>query len=285
MHILLTGATGVVGSTINKYFTASNCKIIKLDRHAFMQNNMSLSFLSVQTIDLIIHCAANTNVEDCEKNPNDCYLDNSFLTERLAYFSGKYKIKMVYISSTGIYGDYKKDPYHEFDQVLPTTHHHKSKFLGEQYVLQLAFEPLILRTGWIFGGSSSIKNGFVQKVISQAQSFDGDYIFSNKDQFGCPTYVEDFVQHLDLLVNAYQIGIFNLVNSGNASRFLYVKKILELSNITCSVKPVGSDYFNRSALVSNNEMAFSLKLTQLGFDNLPHWIDSLKHYMSILNNE
>ena len=81
------------------------------------------------------------------------------------------------------------------------------------------------------------------------------------------------------LVESLQVGIFNVVNQGSATRFDYVRHILVSAGISKDVRPVNADSFKRLADVSNNESAECLKLSQIGFDLLPPWQLSLDKYI------
>ena len=100
----------------------------------------------------------------CERNPEEAYLVNTTGTDNIVncLLEKNNDALMVYISSTGVYGRMKDDPYIEYDEVNPTTIHHKSKYFGEQSVLQLN-NYLIIRTGWLFGGDTKNKKNFVYK--------------------------------------------------------------------------------------------------------------------------
>lgn len=231
--------------------------------------------------DVIIHAAANTDVEKCEKEPEICYRDNTLFTERLAIASNRANCKFIFISSTGIYGLGKNIiPYSEYDPVNPTTHHHRSKWLAEQSVKNYCKNFLILRTGWIFGGLPNNSKNFVTNRITESLYAKEKKIFSNNQQFGTPTFSYDFANILFNMIKNDEVGTFNIVNEGFASRFDYVSKIIDLAKIDVEVIPSSAVTFNRFANVSNNEMAVSIKLMELGYPKLPSWEKSLEQYIS-----
>ena len=81
------------------------------------------------------------------------------------------------------------------------------------------------------------------------------------------------------LIQNNEAGTFNLVNQGSASRFDYVSKIIEIAGLDVKIFPTVAKFFNRKAKVSDNEMAKSLKIMQLGYNDLPFWNESLKRYI------
>ena len=180
MRILVTGGSGLIGSTLCKHLTDKGHLVETFDRSSFSFNKKTRNVKSFDTFDCIVHAGANTDVEACESDWENCYRDNTLLTEILAIEASQAKCKFVYISSTGIYGNEKcGEPYAEIDAVNPTTHHHKAKWLGECAVRQYCTDFLILRAGWLFGGIPSNGKNFVARRIEEAISANEKKVFSN----------------------------------------------------------------------------------------------------------
>lgn len=281
MRILLTGATGLLGSAIAHEAQLLGWQCDAMSRHNALTSNNALLVQKIVGYDVVIHAAANTDVEACEISPEVCYRDNFLLTETLSSATACADIPFVFISSTGVYGAGKDEPYREYDIVNPTTHHHRSKVLAENFVLCANHQNLILRTGWLFGGDVSNRKNFVARRIEEAESArqSNTPISANSEQYGVPSYVNDVAKRILLLVSDRRCGIFNCVNEGAASRFDYVKAILEIAGIDIDVIPVSASSFNRRAAVSFNEMAVNWKMHSLGYAHLPHWRDGLARYV------
>jgi dTDP-4-dehydrorhamnose reductase len=182
------------------------------------------------------------------------------------------------MSSTGVYGDAKKnDPYIEYDKVIPTTVHHKSKYAAEIIVRHSLQNHLILRTGWLFGGHCTHSKNFVYKRFLEAK--EKEYIYSNTSQVGNPTSIEDLSRQIEMLIKHQKTGIYNCVNKAkDVSRFDYVKKIVELCDIKCEIIKK-DDLFERLAPVSDNESAINYKLDEIGENVMGDWDVSLKKYI------
>jgi dTDP-4-dehydrorhamnose reductase len=280
MNVLVTGSSGLLGSTLCSYFAQQGEQVITLDRNVFSWASHDENIKNLRGIDCIIHAAANTDAEACELDPAKCYKDNTLFTERLSYAAGIANCKLVYVSSTGIYGTGQSfNPYTEYDNVRPTTHHHQSKWLGENAVNKYIKNPIIVRTGWIFGGHINNPKNFVARRIEEALNARNKQIYSNIEQRGVPTSVHDFSSRLYELIKNCEVGTFNLVNSGSATRFEYVSKIIEFANLDVEVLQISANSFNRIAKVSNNETAIPLKMVQIGYEPLPDWTESLESYI------
>jgi dTDP-4-dehydrorhamnose reductase len=282
MKVMITGASGILGSSCVAVFSTMGHNVQALS-HKKLRNMSSFKIAELlSSVDLVIHAAANTNVEQCEIDPDSCYRDNLILTEIVATACSISDIRLVYISSTGVYGDYQNTAYREYSKTSPTTHHHASKLLGEKAVLAASADNLIVRVGWLFGGTINSPKNFVSRRLEEAKelALSGKVLHSNNEQQGCPTYTVDVANRILLLVNSGHRGLFNVVNEDQASRFEYVQAIIEMGGISVDMEPANSLFFNRKAKVSFNEAAINWRSNQIGLPNMPNWRASLELYVS-----
>lgn len=285
MKILVTGSTGMLGSNLIKSLTYPNVVGYDSEKLDITDLGQVKDILTSQQPNVIIHTAAHTNVEDCEINNEKAYLINTIGTQNLVNCCINKDILFIYISSTGIYGTKKvKERYNEFDEVNPTTIHHKSKYEAEKIVQNHLSKFLILRTGWLFGGNIKHSKNFVYKRYLESKNKKS--LNSDNSQIGNPTYIKDFVEQITLLIDKKQFGIFNCVSEAeNISRFDYVKKIVELFDIDCKVEKASSGMFKRVAKVSNNESAINYKLNLLNLNIMDNWENSLSAYIKDMKKE
>ena len=282
--ILVTGANGLLGSSFCTYSTFKNVKGFSKDLLDITSSDSLEKKLDIEKPDIILHTAAFTNVEACENNPEKAFLVNVLGTKNLAKYCKKNNVSLIYISSTGVYGSSKTNVYSEFDSVKPTTVHHKTKYEAEMIVSNTLKDYLILRTGWLYGGSKSHNKNFVYHRYMEAKN--NNVMHSNNTQIGNPTYVIDLVNQIDLLITENVKGLFNCVNSGESvSRYNYVFEIIKSFNLNCQVKAGDSSLFKRVAPVSNNESAINSKLNQLNINIMGEWKLSLNKYINILKQD
>ena len=304
MKLLLTGAGGLLGSAVIDAATARGdiCRPLarpSLDGSGAAGRDAApgagangyhagaglgaaaLLARELQGYDLLLHAAANTNVEQCETDSDACYRDNFLLTELLARAAALAGVRMLFVSSTGLYGTASDAPYREYEAAAPTTHHHRSKLLAEQAVLAASPHNLVVRTGWLFGGAAATPKNFVARRIDEARkaAAEGRHIESNTEQRGVPCWNRDVAMRMLDLAAAGVAGVVNCVNSGNASRYEYVAAVVELAGCGVSVQPSGAAGFNRKAKVSPNEMADNWKMRMLGWPEMPDWRVSLQTYL------
>lgn len=283
--VLITGSNGMLGSSL---LNLLSCKtVVGYDSKSLNITNSKqcIEILKKEKPDIIIHTAAYTNVEDCEINHDKAYLVNTIGTQNLVDYCIKKEVLFIYISSTGIYGSEKlMVPYNEFDEVFPTTIHHKSKLEAEKIVQNHLSKYLILRTGWLFGGDIKHTKNFVYKRYLEAK--EKKVIYSDDSQIGNPTYIKDFVEQIIYLIDTNKYGIFNCVNeASNISRYEYVKKIIENFKLDCKVEVASNDMFKRIAPVSKNESAMNYKLELQKCNIMSNWEKSLVEYINRLKEE
>lgn len=282
-RVLITGAHGMLGTALIRY--AFN-DAIQFTKEIDISNSHVLSKqLNKYNTDIIIHTAAFTDVEACEVDIDKAYKINTIGTQNLVNYCIGKDILFIYISSTGNYGIAKKiEPYTEFDDLSPTTVHHKTKVEAEHIIQNHLSKYLIIRTGWLYGGDINHAKNFVYKRYLEAN--EKKLIYSDDSQLGNPTFVKDLTQQIKLLIDKQQYGIFNCVNQAKGiSRYAYVKKIIELFDIDCEVKVATHKMFNRIAPVSSNESARNYKLELLNLNIMDNWQESLKQYIEELKQE
>jgi len=141
-----------------------------------------------------------------------------------------------------------------------------------------------LRTGWLFGGNINHNKNFVYKRYLEAK--EKNIIYADNTQIGNPTYVVDFVEQINTLIEYQQHGVFNCVNkANNLSRYDYIKKIIEYLELNCTVNIAPQKMFKRVAPVSKNESATNYKLDLLNLNIMDSWKLSLKKYILQLKEE
>jgi dTDP-4-dehydrorhamnose reductase len=179
------------------------------------------------------------------------------------------------MSSTGVYGDWKTTPYCEEDVCRPTSFHHKCKLEAENYIQKNLNQYFILRLGWIFSSKFSNSNhDFISKIQSLLRK--SEELITNDIQKGVPTptsLVDEVIEHV---INLEEIDsdIINVVSSGSASRTEYIKEVQNVFGTEVDI--TGSNTFERTAKVSNNETATNEKLSNFLNNEIHTWQSYLK---------
>ena len=275
--IVLTGGDGILGSTFAQHLPAH--RLVKLGRRDLDARDPAAVRRRMigLTPSLVVNCAADTDVEGAEAAPDRALAVNATLAEALAQGAAETNARFVHFSSTGCYGDWKSEPYAETDMLRPTTVHHRSKALGEAWVLRAHPEALVLRLGWVFGGRRGQARNFVWARLCEAR--DRAEIGSNPTQRGSPTSAADVVAQTLALLETPMAGVFNCVGNGPPARRIdYVAAILDAAGSRTRVVP---QTFARRAPVSANEAAVNARLQVMGLDRMPPWRDSLARFVRL----
>jgi dTDP-4-dehydrorhamnose reductase len=280
VKVLLTGAGGMLGSAFNSMLHASGHEVLPVGREALDVRDASAidTLIRNSAPALVVNCAAHTDVEAAEREPDSCFSANAILPSIIAWACRRSNATLLHMSSTGCYGDWKREAYTEDDDLRPTTVHHRSKAAGENAVRESGCEHLILRTGWLFGGQKENPKNFVWRRIVDARS--QDKMTSNATQYGNPTYAPDVARQAILLVDRGRRGTYNVTSKGAASRFDYVSRIVQAARLPCIVEP--GPAFARLAPVSPNEVGRNYRLSLLGLDQMPSWEDAVDRYVEAL---
>jgi len=168
----------------------------------------------------IINCAAYTNVDQAEKEPELAHQINALGPENLGTAAHHFDLKMVHLSSDYVFGIAGKRPFTETDACEPASTYARTKYEGEQLLLEVLPQACVLRTSWVFGQGG--KN-FVSAIFDKIQKEEKIYVVS--DQRNRLTYVHDLTQAiLSLLCHS---GIFHFANQGETSRFEVAQQMMQ----------------------------------------------------------
>lgn len=282
MLVMIAGSGGMLGSAMAEAATAIGHHIVGVGRDKLLvdQPHMVMGLVAEVRPDFLINCAADTDVEGAEREQDRAFAVNALLPGLLATACRRVGGRMVHFSSTGCYGAWKNEPYTEEDPLQPTTVHHRSKAAGEVAVREVGCDHLILRTGWLYGGSIAQPKNFVWRRLQEAQST--PRLSSDPSQRGVPTFIGDVARQTLALLGVGIVGTYNCTAQGSASRFEYVSRIVQASGLPCVVEPAPAGQFTRRAPVSPNEAAVNRRLGLLGLDTMPMWNEALSGYVARL---
>lgn len=231
--------------------------------------------------DYIFHLAAETDVDRCEKDPDHAFRVNTIGTENMALVCQQLDIKLIYISTAGVFFGDKQGPYTEFDIPNPANVYGVSKLQGEVIVRNLLSKYFIVRAGWMVGGWE-IDKKFVYKIVQQLKEGKTELRVVS-DKFGSPTFTKDFARNLVELVKAGRYGLYHMTNKGSGSRHDIAVKIVELMGFKnkVTVSPINSAQFPLPAPRACSEMMRNYKLDLINLNLMPQWEKSLEEYIRL----
>jgi len=290
--ILITGCGGMLGEAIFSTFSGNNNQVLATDIDL---NEEWLCKLDVRNMkecedvfksfnpDIVLHLAALTDLEYCERNPEQTWITNALGTENMALLAQKYNALMVYIGTAGIF-DGKQKHYSEFDRPNPLSVYSKSKYYGEVFIQQNCSNFFIFRAGWLMGGGLQKDKKFIGKIYKQIKSGKRELFIVN-DKIGSPTYTNNFAESMLKVIKSGYYGTYNQVCEGECSWLDIAKEFVELLGLTDTVKitAVTSDFYKNEYYAPRppSERLINLKLNARNMNYMRHWKECLKEYSQI----
>lgn len=267
----------MLGQDLVAHFSTRH-EVVPLDRNQADITDASLLSRAISRAepDVIVHAAAFTAVDDCERQPELAFRVNAEGTGNLAQICRQSDIPMLYLSTDYVFDGEKASPYVETDSPAPLNVYGKSKLKGERYVADLVESFWIVRTSWLFG---PLGRNFVRSILQQARR--GEPLRVVSDQVGAPTYTADLAEKLEEILEKGSSGIYHVTNQGYCSWFEFAKEILQQSGLNqVAVSAIPTSASGRAASRPRNSRLAPARLESEGFDLLPPWRDALRRYLA-----
>lgn len=281
----------MLGNAIYSYFVARSDNVLASDKvvdedwlvKLDVRDNveMSKTFKEFKP-DIVLHLAAETNLEFCETHPEVAIATNVVATETIAKLSKEYGSTLVYISTAGVFDGAKKGLYTEEDKPNPIMVYGQTKYDGELKAQKYCPKTYVVRAGWMMGGGRKKEKKFIYKILQQIAA-DRKEIVAVNNRWGTPTYTYDFAMSLFKLLKTKKYGTFHMVCEGDGTRYDVAREILHICNRDDIIlTPVDSDYFKEDYFAPRpvSEMMLNAKLREIGLhNNMRSWKESLNDYI------
>ncbi|MBP1778834.1 MAG: rfbD [candidate division NC10 bacterium] len=243
MRVLVTGAKGQLGVELLDVLGRDH-DVVGLDLPELdITKPEATRVLAEARPAWVVHAAAWTDVDGCERDPERALLVNGEGTRRVAEACRAVGAGLVYLSTDYVFDGRKGAPYLEADPVSPLSAYARSKVAGEDAVRANAPRWAITRTAWLFGVSG--KN-FVKTIVEKAAA--GGPLRVVDDQVGSPTYARDLAEAIAELVSRELSGIYHLTNAGSCSWCAFTRAILEEAGLAhVAVAPMTTAELGRPA--------------------------------------
>ncbi len=284
--ILVTGANGQLGNEMR--IVANNSS----DNYIFTDVNqvegVETTYLDItdldsvrrcvvdNKVDVIVNCAAYTNVDAAETNKALAEKLNAEAPENLAKAMKEVEGLLIQISTDYVFG---KEPYnvpcHENQQGTPTGVYGLTKLHGEQRIQAISCNHVIIRTAWLY---SEFGKNFCKTMMNlTATKPQLKVVF---DQVGTPTYAYDLAKAIKVVIEKFdgtQVGVYHYSNEGVCSWYDFTKMIAEYNGTAaCDIQPCHSDEFPSPVKRPSYSVFDKTKIKEVFGVEVPYWIDSLK---------
>ncbi len=282
MKVLVTGYAGQLGYEVVRLLESRGIPCKGVDQADFNLTDAGavLDYVQQYAPDVIVHCAAYTNVDKAETEPEICAAVNGMGTLYMVRAALSVGAKMVYISTDYVFPGTGDQPYGIDDPYGPKNVYGVSKVQGEDAVRSLMTRYYILRTSWVFG-----KNGrnFVRTMLRLGAEKKELRVVA--DQIGSPTYAKDLARVICDMIPTEKYGIYHVRNEGFISWADFAKMIMEKSGLSCRIIPVSSSEYVTLAKRPLNSRLSGDRLQAAGFAPMPPVSDALDRYLAELRDE
>lgn len=278
MRVLVTGARGMLGTDLCARLRDEH-KVIAWDLPEYDVTNLSQALAELTKLkpDVVVHCAANTNVDGCERDPQQAYLVNALGTWNIAAACAESDTALAYLSTDFVFDGEKGEPYDEFDIPNPISVYGRSKYAGELLVRQLLNRHYIVRSSWLFGMNG---NNFVRAILRKAE--EGGPIPVVADQVGCPTYTVDLAEKIAGIIESPQYGTYHVTNAGSCSWAEFAEEIIRQAGLDTPIVPIPAADWESPTRRPKDSRLRHLALELQGRDNLRSWQEALAEFLGEL---
>ncbi len=288
MNILVTGANGQLGNamriatagSVDNYIFTDVAELDITDADAVKRA------VGDNNIDVIVNCAAYTNVEKAEDDTALAELLNATAVRNLAEAIKDNGGALIHISTDYVFGGSQGNtPRREDEPSNPTGVYGVTKLHGEQAIEQSGVRHIILRTAWLY---SEFGKNFVKTMLDlTATKPELKVVF---DQCGTPTYARDLAEAIVNIIENRKIegneGTYHFSNEGVCSWYDFTKTIAELAgNSGCDIQPCHSDEFPSKVVRPSYSVLDKTKFKQAFGLKVPYWVDSLKKCIKNLKEQ
>ncbi len=276
MRVLVTGAGGQLGSVVPHSLDGHD--VLALDRSALdiADRERVEAVVASFAPHAVVNCAAMTNVDRCETEPEAAFAANALGVRFLAVAASRVGAHVVHVSTDYVFDGRSARPYHEFDAVAPIQDYGRSKLAGELELERHAGSWAVARTSWVFGRRGG---DFVSWCLASGPDDVRPVI---DDQTSRPTYAPDLAAVLARLAVERISGVFHVVNQGECTRYrLALDALEEAGRDASTIRRVSGAELTRPAARPTYSAMRSVALEASGVPEPRHYRDALAEYLAL----
>jgi len=288
MRLLITGARGQLGREILRILERGESEIgavsplyrgaeitaADVDDFDIGDLNAARAFVGNGRPDLVINCAAMTNVDACEGDERTALRVNSMGARNMAMAAQALGAKFLHVSTDYVFAGDATEPYCEWDATAPGTVYGKSKLLGEGLARDFCDRTFVVRTAWLYGRHGG---NFVRTILRNIREKGSLRVVS--DQRGNPTNAEDLAHHMLKLAVTEEYGTYHCTGDGECSWYDFASRIVELAGTGGEISPCTTGEFPRPAPRPAYSSLRNLMLSCTVGDEMRPWDDALASFM------
>lgn len=276
MKILVAGAYGQLGSSVVKKMSSAHEVFAFSSKQLDIGNELQvLEVIKEIRPAFIINCAAYNNVNQAETYVNEAKYVNQIGAYNLAKAAELIQAKLIHISTDYVFDGEKKQPYIEEDIPNPINIYGITKYRGEQLIQEVCSRYMIIRTSWLY---SDKNNNFPHAIMRLAKEREMLNVIC--DHIGTPTNTEELADAIERLIYYDGQGIYHCSGNGMCSWYEFAKKIVELANIQCEIRPISAIDYKEPAKKPNYSVLDKKKLEDTIGCTMKEWQEALTIYFN-----
>jgi dTDP-4-dehydrorhamnose reductase len=274
MRLLITGAAGMLGRDLAAAAAGAGHEVVALSRAELDITDPAAVRAATREAhpDAVVNCAAYTNVDGAESEPELAHGINGEAAGHVAAAAADAGGHVVHVSSDYVFDGAKREPYLESDATGPQSQYGSSKLAGEVAVAENApGGHTIVRSSWLFGVHGPCFPATIARLGREREE-----LSVVDDQVGCPTFTGHLATALVELAAAPPAGVLHVAAAGECSWFEFAREIAAAAGADCEIRPCTTADFPRPA----TRPAYSVMRSERGAPALPDWHDGLSEYMA-----
>jgi len=276
---MVTGAGGLVGRAVVAHCSAQGASVVAFDHQSLDitdESSLRAAFESARP-EALINCAAWTDVDGCELDPERARRANAYGPELLALACRQVGAQLITISTDYVFDGEKDGFYTQRDQPNPQSVYAASKLEGEQRAQTAWANTIVVRSGYLFGPGGT---NFLSTLVARARR--GDDLQAIGDSFGTPTYAPHLAGQLYRLAQIDVPGIYHVVNAGEGVSFEgFARYALRTAGLSDNLlKVVGLADLGRPAPRPRNSRLRCVLSAAVGLEPLPSWQDAVREFVA-----
>lgn len=295
MRLLITGSKGQLGNELIRCLETMEAEIGPISEayHGAIYDAIDYDVLDISNseavnewfctheYDIVINCAAITNVDGCELDEEGAYLVNALGPQNIAQACASQNAKLIQVSTDYVFPGNEPGNRKESDKPNPISAYGRTKLAGEQFTIANNSRSFICRTAWLYG---YIGNNFVKTMRQLGASRKSVTVVD--DQIGNPTSANDLAYELLKIALTENYGVYHITNNGTCSWADFADAIMRGSGLDCRVIPITSEQYKQQNPASANRPHYSSlensKLASTIGDEMRPWQEALKSYLELL---
>lgn len=276
-QVVVLGANGMLGTDLAEILAKKGFKAKLFDLPDFNITKTRQLEDAVAQGNIIVNCAAYTNVDKAESETDLAYDVNAKAVGNIGRLAADIGANVLHISTDFVFDGKSDRPYTETDPTNPINAYGQSKLKGEQLLAQSGCRFCIIRVEWTYGSAG---NNFVKKLVERAKA--GVSLRVVNDQIGSPTATTQVAETICKLLPEPPEGIFHFAAAGYVSRYDMARFIFEKLGMTVDLTPCKSSDFKTAAVRPLNSRFNCTKIQNILNQPIKNWKGPLEHFLEKL---